>query len=151
MKNYLAKILATGLGVGFSPLAPGTCGSLWGCLIFYAMRNESRWFLLLMAVGIMMAGIWAAGVSENILGKKDAQQIVIDEVAGQLIAYLFIPFGWFYLIIGFVLFRFFDITKIFPARWAQDHLQDGWGVMGDDVVAGLQAALVLYMIHFFYT
>lgn len=72
---------------------------------------------------------------------------MIDEVAGQMITYLFVPFSWFNLLVGFGLFRLFDILKLFPANWAQDNLSSGQGVMGDDIVAGLQAGLLLSAIH----
>ncbi|MDO8519626.1 MAG: phosphatidylglycerophosphatase A, partial [Deltaproteobacteria bacterium] len=87
---------------------------------------------------------WVAGEAEKIYGAKDCQKIVIDEVAGQMLTFTFAAFTWQTALIGFILFRFFDMVKIFPANWAQKKLPGGFGVVGDDLVAGLQAAAVLY-------
>lgn len=104
-----------------------------------------------LAVLFTGVGIVVSTEAEKIFGKKDAPTIAIDEVAGQLITYLFVPYSLIHLIAGFVLFRLFDILKIFPARWAQDNLPRGWGVVGDDVVAGVQAGVLLYLLSHFYT
>lgn len=148
MKKFIVKILATGFGLGYSPVAPGTFGSLLGVLFFYLLRDRFCWFVLAFAV-IGVGSFWIAGEAEKIFGTKDCQKIVIDEVAGQMLAYLFIAFTWKNALIGFVLFRFFDMVKIFPANWAQKKLPGGFGVVGDDLVAGLQAAGVLYLFYLF--
>lgn len=144
MKKTITKILATGLGLGYLPKAPGTFGSLWGVLIFWLLRDQPWSMLALTAIGITLLGILVSGWAEDVFGKKDCQMIVIDEVAGQLFAYLFVPFSLTNLLLGFLLFRLFDVLKVFPANWAQDHFKGGFGVVGDDVVAGLQAGVVLW-------
>jgi len=155
--DVVAVIVATGFGAGFAPVAPGTFGSLVGALIFYglmiAFRFEpQRLQISVLAASVVSAviGTWASTRAEKIFAKKDAQQIVIDEVCGQLIAFAFVaPFlvkigglwRWMTLA-GFVLFRFFDIFKPYPIR-RLEALGSGLGVMADDILAGIYAAIVL--------
>lgn len=164
-KDYLALAIAT-CGVGYLPLAPGTWGSLVGVGLYLlleavslrllfarAARNSltmmsvetPRLALLLVVVFVVtMAGIWAATRVERLLGRKDPSVVVIDEVAGQLIALLSAPtlvYGWWGIISAFLLFRVFDIWKPYPAR-RLEQLESGLGIMTDDVVAGAYAAVV---------
>ena len=125
---------------------PGTCGSLLGVLLFYLLRNEPKSCLIGLAVLVTLIAIVIAHQAEKVFGKKDAQTIVIDEVAGQFITCLFASYSLIHLITGFILFRLFDVTKIFPARWIQDNIRGGLGVVGDDVVAGVQGGIVLFVI-----
>lgn len=150
MKNFIGKWISTAFGVGYSPFAPGTMGSLWGVLAFYLLGNQDRLYLVILALVSTVLGVYASTVAEKVFEEKDSQKIVIDEVAGQLITYLLVPLTLPNLVIGFILFRFFDILKIFPANWAQNHLPKGYGVMGDDIVAGLQAGGILFLINTLY-
>lgn len=161
--DALAVLIATGFGVGLSPVAPGTFGSLLGLgLAYLLIANLSFEILLLqnalLLVGLLVTllGIWAGTRAERIFERKDASQIVIDEVAGQLIAFSFVaPYSarlegrwWWALIVAFALFRLFDIFKPYPINKLQD-LTGGFGVMMDDVLAGIYAALGLSFILFF--
>ena len=141
--------LATGLGVGLAPLAPGTFGSALAIPIF-VLLSQSFWGLVLVWGVLMAAGTWAASDAERAFGRRDDGRIVIDEVAGQLIA--FAPLytlpapsraSLLALVTGFVAFRGFDIAKPGPVRWAERRFAGGLGVMADDVVAGVLAALVV--------
>ena len=142
--DYVALAIAT-CGVGFIPVAPGTFGSLVGLGIFLLLGS-----LPLQVVAIVVvtwAGIWAASRSERILGLKDPGKVVIDEVAGQLVALLpvWAFVGGLYktsIIISFTLFRLFDIFKPYPAR-KFEALRGGLGIMADDLVAGVYAALLV--------
>jgi phosphatidylglycerophosphatase A len=164
-KDYLALAIAT-CGVGYLPLAPGTWGSLVGIgvyalvrgasmKLFFALASPPAHNLLHVYYGVLtlelvavsalaLAGTWAASHTEKLSGKKDPSKVVIDEVVGQFIALLPVPFllgpAWWSLILAFVLFRFFDIIKPYPARRLET-MQGGLGVMGDDVIAGVYAAL----------
>jgi phosphatidylglycerophosphatase A len=164
-KDYLALAIAT-CGVGYLPLAPGTWGSLVGVGLYVLVRGalmkvlfdialEFRLnlfhlyyaiiaFEMLFAVVLTMVGVWAASHTEKLSGKKDPGKVVIDEVAGQFIALLAVPFmidpAWWSLILAFILFRFFDIVKPYPARRLES-LESGLGIMADDVVAGVYAAI----------
>ena len=159
----LIKIFSSAFGLGYVPKAPGTAGSLLGVLIFYLYVLVSlhepgpfNFFLFLaFTVGLTIISIFVSDKAEKIFGEKDCQKIVIDEVVGQMVTYLFViyflqadvivGFG-FNLLLGFVLFRIFDVVKIFPANRAQN-LPGGWGVVADDVVAGVQAVLVLWGVN----
>ena len=95
---------------------------------------------------LFAAGVWAAGKAESFFGRTDPGQVVIDEVVGQMLTFLLIPrAAWMWLVGGFLLFRGFDIVKPFPARQAE-RIPRGWGIMIDDVVAGLYGLAVLKVI-----
>lgn len=155
--DVIAVIIATGFGAGFAPFAPGTFGSLVGTVIFYLLMMAFRSEPLMLQSSVIAAslisavvGIWASARAEKIFAKKDAQQIVIDEVCGQLITFIFIAqflvkignqWRWVTLA-GLVLFRCFDIFKPYPIR-RLEKLGSGVGVMADDILAGIYAAIVL--------
>ncbi len=160
--DALALFVASGFGSGFMPFAPGTFGSLVGLLIAYGLITAfgSNTPLLqnsLIITSLLLAalGIWSGTRAEKILARKDASQIVIDEVCGQLISFVFIapylaqpaPQWRWWLVIGFALFRFFDIFKPYPIGELQ-HFKGGLGVMMDDIVAGIYAAVILSVIIF---
>ena len=131
--------IATGGYAGYAPIAPGTAGSLVGVTLYALVRFVCgpvfELFVLLLVVAI---GIWAATVGERHFGQEDPGMVVIDEVAGMLLTLLWIPVTWQGALVGFVMFRVFDIFKPFPARSAE-RLPEGWGVMADDLVAGVYA------------
>ena len=129
--------------IGHLRPAPGTWGSLFGVVTGYGLASLSPGLLELGAVLVIVFGIIAANHYQDVTGRKDASEVVIDEVAGQWIAMLVIPVDWRWALAAFVLFRFFDITKIGPIRMAEGWPR-GYGVMADDVIAGLFAALCLW-------
>lgn len=147
--NLLARIISTGLGVGFFPLAPGTMASL-AILIIYGICPEiSSLQLAMIIVGLSVVGIYTATITENEMKRKLGQErgndpgiIVIDEIIGMLVALLFLPKTALFLITAFILFRIFDITKPFPAR-KMEQLPGGWGIVLDDVVAGIYANIII--------
>jgi len=135
--------IATCGGVGYFPMAPGTAGSVVGLVLVLILAQvplPPLWLsgvLALVAIGIFFLGVWSAGVAERHFGRVDPGPVVIDEVLGQVITFLARPDpSWKWLLAGFVLFRIFDIIKPFPARQAE-RLPGGWGIMTDDLVAGL--------------
>jgi len=139
--DYLALAIAT-CGVGYLPLIPGTFGSLVGVGIFLLLPRVA---IVIAILAFTSAGIWAASRTEELLGRKDPGKIVVDEVAGQLIALfplLFAAWSIKMVIVSFILFRFFDIVKPYPANKLQE-LRGGMGVMLDDLVAGVYAALIV--------
>jgi phosphatidylglycerophosphatase A len=144
-----ARLVATFFGAGTFPAAPGTFGSMlalpFGIAILQIPAPFGRLALLIAVTGVVALGIWASRHYCDAVHRPDAGEIVIDEVAGQWLALVFAaPDNLWHFFAAFLLFRFFDIVKIWPASWAQDHLPGGWGVMMDDVVAGLYAAAALY-------
>lgn len=147
----LAVWLATGFGIGWLPLAPATWASLVvAVFLYYSARLDIGTFAGVIG-GVIVVGIWAAGEAEKTLG-HDASAIVIDEVAGMLIAVWAIPLGtrpWAVLGIAFVLFRIIDVWKPFPIRQSQ-RLPGGLGVMVDDILAAaLTNLLTRLAIHAF--
>jgi phosphatidylglycerophosphatase A len=160
-KPRVVFAIATAFGAGYLPKAPGTFGSLVGVLLFCMVRvvasapsNTLFWFVGALTILISALGVWAAGRVASYVQKKDPQIVVIDEVAGQLIAYLGLAIpatfvaNWQYLLAGFILFRVFDIWKPFPIRRAES-LPGGLGIMADDWLAGVYAALLLALARHF--
>ena len=137
----MALVVATACGAGYSPWAPGTAGSALALLIVWVVPF-SRAGLLVFFVAVTLAGTWAAHRAERRLGVKDPGVIVIDEVAGMTLSVLPFPLTPPVLILGFVLFRLFDIIKPFPAG-ASQRATGGIGVMVDDLIAGLYALVVI--------
>jgi phosphatidylglycerophosphatase A len=168
--DYLALALAT-WGVGYMPIAPGTFGSAVGVGLYLLLRlvtirivylfapdyhltyeavESFRVTLMLVAIiCITAAGIWAATRAEKLFGRKDPGRVIVDEIAGQLITFLFIPLAvglkWWMLVLGLFLFRLFDIWKPYPIR-RLEALESGLGIMADDVLAGIYAAVTLTLL-----
>ena len=148
--DYLALSIAT-CGVGYLPLAPGTFGSLVsvGLFLLLARVVTGNALVLIVLVSIAVvtfAGIWAGSRIEQLSGRKDPGKVVIDEVAGQLIALfpltLFARWSTAAVIVSFILFRFFDIVKPYPANRLQE-VDGGMGIMFDDLLAGVYGAVVV--------
>jgi phosphatidylglycerophosphatase A len=143
LKPKAVMFLATGARVGRIPFAPGTFGSLVGLPIAYLL-SKTDWALasILTAILILFA-VRVAHLAERQLKAKDPGCIVIDEIAGMCVTLLAIPMTWATGVAGFFLFRIFDVIKPPPVRQMERRLQGGWGVVMDDVVAGIMANLVL--------
>jgi len=140
--------LALGFGSGLAPVAPGTFGSLVGLAIALAMAPLGlAWNLVAAAVAVGV-GIWICGESARRLGVHDHPAIVWDEVAGMMITMLAVPDAWWGAPLAFVLFRLFDIAKPWPIREIDHGLGGGMGIMLDDVLAGLFAALGLTIVGY---
>lgn len=137
-----AKLVATGLGSGYSPVAPGTAGSLVGLLLFLPLAGRAFWIQLAAVVAVTILGVLAGGRLATTLGAKDPGVVVVDEVAGQWITFLALPMTPVIAVAGFALFRVMDIVKPWPAR-ALERLPGGLGIMADDVAAGIYAHLLL--------
>jgi len=144
--NYFILILATGFGVGYSPVAPGTLGTLVAIPVYYFLSNISSPIYEITLVGFFFLSVWISGNAEIYFGKKDDQRIVIDEMMGFLITMLWVPKTIHFIIIAFFLFRFFDILKPFPIRHLEKKFKGGFGVVLDDVMAGVYASIILHLI-----
>ncbi|MDQ3711059.1 MAG: phosphatidylglycerophosphatase A [Acidobacteriota bacterium] len=163
------SLAVTTCGVGYIPLAPGTFGSAVGVLIYllvafieakssiYFSQNSwqiaqiSAWlhaFNLLLFLLFCLLGIWASGRATKLFQNKDPQKVIVDEVIGQLITFLFVPFAvsWHFVLAGFLLFRLFDIWKPYPIDSLQN-LPAGIGVCADDILAGVYAGTCLALIY----
>lgn len=141
----LAWVLATWFGCGRSPVAPGTVGTLGALPLWLVVRDAFPHAVLATAVVLTFAGVWAAGVVARAHRAKDPQIVVVDEVAGVLLALAIAPATTAGAIAAVVLFRLFDMWKPFPARQAE-RLPGGWGIVLDDVVAGVQAGAVTQLL-----
>lgn len=146
------KIIASIFGIGYIRKGGGTVAAAFAVLVWWLLfRNSGTQFAIPVAVTVLVTalGVWAGNKVEPEWG-KDSYRVVIDEVAGMFISVLFVPVQWHWLGIGFVLFRFFDIAKPLYIR-RLEALKGGWGVMFDDVLAGIYANVVLQLIILFVT
>jgi len=152
MKNRIALILGSVFYLGFIPGAPGTYASIATTLGFFLIFSFSHQIPLTLHLSavclISVAGVLASAAISKNTGVKDPSYVVIDEVAGQLVTFLFLPVSALNLILGTIAFRFFDIWKPFPIRRLES-LEDGVGVMADDLLAGVYGNLVLQLINIF--
>ncbi|OGW53508.1 MAG: hypothetical protein A2Z60_01170 [Nitrospirae bacterium RIFCSPLOWO2_02_42_7] len=146
-RQTIIKFLASGFYSGYSPAVPGTVGSLIGVLAYLLLQNLSSIRYLTVVSFIFIAGVYISNEAEKIYGKKDSPHIVIDEVSGMLLTYLALPQWWGFLLAGFVFFRIFDILKPFPIRLIDRRLGGGWGIMLDDILAGVYANILIRILY----
>jgi phosphatidylglycerophosphatase A len=149
MKNRISLAYASAFHIGFIPGAPGTYASIATTLCFFLIFHFSGRIISVLHLSaiclISLAGVLASDDVSRRTGNQDPQFVVIDEVAGQLLTFLFLPVNPFNLIMGTVLFRVFDMWKPFPIR-KLEHLRGGVGIMADDLLAGIYGNLVLRII-----
>lgn len=139
------KIVATCLGIGAFPLAPGTAASFAVILLYRFFLWRLPWLpYAALVLVVCILGVFAATALSSVLQHKDPRKVVVDEACGQLIVLFSVSPKWTLLLVAFFLFRFFDIAKPFPIRRVE-RLPAGWGIMADDVVAGLMAKIVLLL------
>lgn len=137
--------LATGFGAGLTPIAPGTLGTLVAVPLVWLLADLDLVAYLSLTAGLFIAGIWICGRTARDMGQHDHGGIVWDEIVGYLITMIAVPVTWYWLLLGFLLFRFFDIVKPWPIRWIDQRVAGGFGIMLDDLIAGVFAALLLHM------
>jgi len=170
-KPRLAFVIATAFGIGYIPKAPGTFGSLlgvlfaWGFSLVFASFESFNWYHpyfkvsvnpdleLVFNIALGLVGVWASAQVASFVGNANPPFIVVDKVSGQLLTLLFCisfigQFRWRYLLLGFVLYRLIDVSKPWPIR-KLEKLPGGWGIMADDWMAGIYAAILLRLaLHF---
>ena len=137
--------IATGLGAGFSPIVPGTMGTLLAIPFYYFVSPIPSPLYELTLVAFFFFSSWISDQAERYWGKKDDRRIVIDEVMGFLVTMLWIPRSPLFIVAGFILFRFFDILKPFPIR-RLERVRSGFGVVLDDVLAGIYSNIALHLV-----
>lgn len=140
--RYPDVFFATGFGSGLSPVAPGTVGSL-AALLLFTFVHDTRWPLLIICVVGFMVGVWFCDKTSERLGVHDHGGIVWDEFIGMWITMLWVPPTLTNLMLAFVFFRIFDVLKPWPIAYLDKHVEGGFGIMIDDVIAGLFAAVCL--------
>ena len=141
--NDLIVFLATGCFTGFLPLMPGTWGTFASIPVVILAHKGGTTSQLISAICFVVLAVWIAGKAEVLLGTRDAGPIVIDEMAGFVISFLWLPLSLLTVCVGFVLFRLFDIVKPPPIESLEERLHSGWGVVMDDVFAGFYTNISL--------
>jgi phosphatidylglycerophosphatase A len=146
MKSIVARAIATAGGAGYMPVAPGTAGTAVAVPLAWLGSGLPLWGWLAVTAVTTLIGIWAAGVADEVWGTHDSGRIVIDEVAGYFTTVALVPRAdWVVLLVGFVVFRFFDIVKPPPVRAIDEKVGGGAGVVLDDVAAGIMGCVVMYV------
>lgn len=141
--------LAFGFGSGCSRYAPGTFGTLAAVPVYLLLNIFPLWTYLLITLLMFLVGIWLCSETTKKLGVHDHSGIVWDEIVGYLVTMIAAPQGWSWVIIGFVLFRLFDILKPWPISLADKKIPGGFGIMIDDVLAGIAAFVILHLISYY--
>jgi phosphatidylglycerophosphatase A len=139
-------LFATWGGTGYSPIASGTVGTLAAIPLYLLLVRLPIPYYLLSLIPLTLFSCWVSGQAETIFNEKDSGKIVIDEVVGYLITMTGASTSWSSVILGFFLFRFFDIVKVPPANIIDRRLKNGCGVVLDDVVAGMYACAMLHLL-----
>lgn len=148
LQSALTRVLATAGGAGYSPVAPGTAGTLAGCLVLYVLQPDfSSIGFLFATAAVYGVGVVVSSWAERLWQRSDPGHVCVDELAGLMLTVAFVPARDVTLLLAaaFLIFRLFDIVKPPPTR-AAERARSGWGIMNDDMVAGLYANLVLQAI-----
>ena len=140
-----AALVATALGAGYAPVAPGTAGSLVGLALFWPMSGLGGPVLVAATAALFLLGVRCSTVVAAQVGRKDPGLVVVDEVAGMWTTLLWVPFTPATAALGFLAFRVMDVVKPYPARQLEA-LPDGWGIMADDMMAGVYANLLVQVL-----
>lgn len=148
--HTLIIFIATGCYSGYLPKAPGTWGSLVGLLLFFLLHGLGLPVYLAVTAGLFVVGSFAAGEMEKILDNRDPGVVVIDEIVGMLIAMIAVPATPLTMVLGFILFRIFDIAKPFPVNFFDQRFHGGLGIMLDDVIAGIYSLVALQLVLFLF-
>ncbi|MEI6897327.1 MAG: phosphatidylglycerophosphatase A [Psychromonas sp.] len=143
-------LIAVGFGSGLPSIAPGTFGTLAAVPLYYLLSFLSLESYVALLVISSLLGFWVCHVTSRDMGVHDHKAIVWDEFVGYWITMVTVPFSWQWAAVGFLLFRFFDILKPWPISWLDKKIHGGFGIMIDDIVAGLFAAVVLQALIYFY-
>jgi phosphatidylglycerophosphatase A len=149
LKQPVTKFLASGAFFGYVPGAPGTLGTLWGVPIFYGISRYALGIQAGVSVLFILAAVFLSGRAARAWGRKDPSRVVIDETAGYLVAVCGLPFTWITVLGGFFIFRVLDIFKPFPIRKIDREMAGGWGIVLDDVLAGIYTNILLRLVMAF--
>jgi len=142
---FLSRCIATGFFAGYSPIVPGTAGSLVGLVLYAIPGMENTLTLAVATVAVLLLGAFTSNQMEKEFG-EDPQIVVVDEIVGMWISLLLLPKGIWIALLAFFFFRVYDTIKPPPARQLE-HLRHGWGVMMDDVAAGVYANITVQVIY----
>lgn len=140
--------LGLGFGSGLAPKAPGTFGTIAAIPVYLLMQPLGLELYILLTILAFFVGITICQQSADWIGKDDPSAVVWDEIVGYLVTMIAAPQGWEWVLLGFVLFRFFDILKPWPISIADKELHGGFGIMLDDVIAGIFASVILQCVYY---
>jgi phosphatidylglycerophosphatase A len=143
-----AHLLAFGFGSGLAPFAPGTFGTLVGIPFFFLFSHVSLLLYLALILVMFMIGVRVCDSCSRDLGVHDHGGIVWDEIVGYLVTMIAVPFEWQWILSGFLLFRLFDIVKPWPIRWLDKRVGGGFGIMIDDILAGVFALICQHLLMY---
>lgn len=146
--RHPAHFLGFGFGSGLIPLMPGTMGSLAAIPLIIAMSYLPLWAYIAVTLVSIYMGIKICQKVSDDLGVHDHGSIVWDEIAGMMLVFIAIPITWHAVLIGFLLFRIFDILKPWPISFFDKNVHGGWGIMVDDIIAGVASLALLHLIYF---
>ena len=144
LRNPL-HLLSLGFGSGLSPFAPGTCGTLVAIPLYLLLAQLPLWYYLAAVALAFAIGVYLCGYTSTALGEHDHSGIVWDEFVGLWITMIAVPATWQWILAAFVLFRLFDIVKPWPVKIADEKMKGGFGIMFDDVLAGLYALACMHI------
>ena len=145
----LILFFSSNAGLGYAPVAPGTFGTLAGLPVFWLMAPMPEWIYSISWLALFAFSCWISHGAGKIYGVVDDGRIVIDELVGYLVTVAFLPFTWTTAVLGFVCFRFFDLLKPPPVGWCDRTIKNGFGVVVDDVIAGIYGAIALRLILYY--
>ncbi len=140
-------VLAFGFGAGLAPVAPGTAGTVLGVFIYLSMASLPLPYYIGVCGILFLAGVWICDKTSRDLQVHDHGGIVLDEIVGFLVAMIALPPAWAWILAGFLLFRFLDIVKPWPIGWLDRRVRGGFGIMLDDLLAGLAALALLQLAY----
>ena len=147
--DKIITLFSTGFYTGYFPIAPATFSTLTlGIAVYLLISHLNPYLYGLLTLVLIFIAIWLSDKSEKIFNKKDCGYIVIDELVGFLITMFLLPFNWLYIVLGFFIFRFFDIVKPPPANFFNNRKKGGLDVVLDDVIAGIYSNLSLQVLHY---
>ena len=138
--------IACGFGFGTFPYFPGTIGTLLAIPLTIFLSRTTLQFYIVAVVLLFLIGMYVCNITNRDFGTDDHPAAIIDEIATFPIVMILIPMNWYFLLIGFLLFRFFDIVKPFPIRWIDKNVHGGFGVMLDDLLAAIFSWIILHII-----
>jgi phosphatidylglycerophosphatase A len=141
--------LSSGTYLGYIPVASGTFGTLWGLPIFYWLSGQWLWMQIFIIIVSILLAVFLAGQAEEIWRKKDPSQVVIDEIVGYMTAMFGLTFSWKIALVGFFLFRAMDIFKPYPIRIIDRKMPGGWGIVLDDVLAGIYCWIIIQILVYY--
>ncbi len=147
MLKRIVIFLATGCYVGYSPLVPGTTGTLAVIPIYFLLSRLSPFYYVVIVFGFTCIAVWVSDRAEVLLQARDCRHIVIDEMVGFLVTMFMVPPTWGNILMGFFLFRALDIVKPFPIRTLEERVRGGYGVVLDDIIAGIYANVIIHALR----